>query len=268
MGLCLKILSGLLIIVTIVSCEEVEQSGYYDENMYIEQEEDRHIETFGQVKAETTRNITLNFPVEIEKIHIKAGERISAGDSLLTLSLTKLESAINSMECELLGAEMEIKKLRLENYNPQSSLFQVKEKKRENIAYELEQLMNQKIKKNIIGNELICTIENGIVSYIGYCEGDFVPGNKLLLSIIDADSIIVKADVPEEFVKDIRIGNRVVITPPADRGRMYAGEVIRISNLATERNGTITVTVEMRVNDRDDFLLPNFNVDVKIFIGE
>jgi HlyD family secretion protein len=116
----------------------------------------------------------------------------------------------------------------------------------------------------IAGGAVVCDVREGVVSEIGYDEGDHVSAGKKLCSVIDLDSIVVEAGIPEEFIKDVRIGSAATVVPVADNARSYEGKVTRISSLAVKNNGETVVTVEITLTGRDGFLLPNFNVDVSI----
>jgi multidrug resistance efflux pump len=77
--------------------------------------------------------------------------------------------------------------------------------------------------------------------------------------------MIVEANIPEEFAKDAKVGSRVEIVPVADGSKTYAGTVSRISSLAVKSSGETVIPVEIVIVGTDGFLLPNFNVDVKIY---
>jgi multidrug resistance efflux pump len=133
------------------------------------------------------------------------------------------------------------------------------------IEEELERLRDQSDRPYISNNTIVCDVREGVVSEIGYAEGDFISRDKKLCSIIDLDSIIVEANVPEEFIKDVRIGSKAVVVPVADNARSYEGKVTRISSQAMKNNGETVIPVEITLGSRDGFLLPNFNVDVSIY---
>lgn len=127
--------------------------------------------------------------------------------------------------------------------------------------------MKDKINKDYIsGDNIVCAMENGIVNEIGYKAGEAIIPGKKLISLLNSDTIVVKADVAEEFIKDVKQGARVEIIPVADKGRKYNGKVISIARKAIVQNGETIVPVEISIGNRDSFLLPNFNVDVKIYM--
>jgi HlyD family secretion protein len=129
---------------------------------------------------------------------------------------------------------------------------------------ELERLREQTDRPFIVEETIVCDVREGVVSEIGYDEGDSVSKGKKLCNLIDLDSIVVEAGIPEEFIKDVRIGSAATVVPVADNSRSYEGKVTRISNLAVKNNGETVVAVEITLTDKDGFLLPNFNVDVSI----
>lgn len=227
--------------------------------------EDKYIEAFGKVTPEIIKNINLVFPAEVEKIHVKKGARVKKGDNLITFSTDDIEKTIRTKEYELLEANIELRKISLQKYNLESGMAQGKIKRRDNLELDLKELKKQIAKATINENNIVCDVENGIITYIGYKEGDFINLETSVLTIIDADSIIVEADVPEEFIKDVKIGNKATIIPVADPDKTYDGKISRISNIATESNGETIITVDVIVLNRDDFLLPNYNVDVRFF---
>lgn len=128
------------------------------------------------------------------------------------------------------------------------------------------EMLRKKLDQSFIRNdELISNLANGVVSAIGYAEGDLITAERKIFSIINLDSLIVKANLAEEFIKDVHPGTEAIITPVADYSRTYPGKVIRRSDLAITENGETVVPIEISIENRDDFLLPNFNVDVIIY---
>lgn len=128
-------------------------------------------------------------------------------------------------------------------------------------------LMNEKISKSFIKeNDIVSNMENAIVYDLSYESGEAVSPAKKLFSLLDSDSIIVEAYVPEEFIKDIKAGATVAIVPQADKSREYTGKITYIASKATSRNGETTVLVQSSIDNNDGFLLPDFNVNLEINI--
>jgi multidrug resistance efflux pump len=127
--------------------------------------------------------------------------------------------------------------------------------------------MRDRINKSYISeNNIVCTMENGIVYDLGYKAGDSINPENKLLSLMNLDTIVVKANVAEEFIKDVKQGAKVEIIPVADKSRKYDGTVTAMAKNALVQNGETVIPVEISVDNKDSFLLPNFNVDVKIYM--
>ena len=126
-------------------------------------------------------------------------------------------------------------------------------------------LQKSKLAKSYIkGSDIVSNVNNGLVYEIGYTAGDFASPQKKLLSILNLDKLIVEANVPEEFIKGVKTGAETTIIPTADKSRQYKGKVTYISGKAVRNNGETLVQVNISIDGLDDFLLPDYNVDVKI----
>lgn len=131
---------------------------------------------------------------------------------------------------------------------------------------EIRQLKDKLNKDYVSGSNIVCPIEKGIVTELGYKAGDGISSEKKIMSLMDADTLVVKANVAEEFIKDVKLGAKVDIIPVADKNRKYAGRVSAIAQKAQLQNGETVIPVEITIENNDSFLLPDFNVDVSIYI--
>lgn len=127
--------------------------------------------------------------------------------------------------------------------------------------------MKAKLDRSYIkGSDIVSDINSGVCYDIGYVQGDIVSSARKVMSIMDLNTMVVEANVSEEFIKDVKEGASVTISPQADKTKTYKGKVISISDKAFQRNGETNVPVQISIEDRDDFLLPEFNVDVNISV--
>lgn len=132
------------------------------------------------------------------------------------------------------------------------------------LQLELDQLADKKKNDYISDGNVICTLERAIVDGIYTAVGDMVaPGTKLF-SLIDLNTKYVEARIPEEFIKDVKVGMEARIIPLADKSLSYTGTVVNIAQKATQGNGETNVLVEIDVKDEEGFLIPDFNVNVEI----
>lgn len=125
--------------------------------------------------------------------------------------------------------------------------------------------MKEKLESvTIKDNKVYTDLENAIVEEIICEEGEYlgIDGPSYCVSLLDADSIQVVADVPEEFIKDIYIGQKCKVTPYYDKGLEIGGEVQRISEIAIKKDGEVIVQVYVKLLEESDLVLPGFSVDI------
>lgn len=119
-------------------------------------------------------------------------------------------------------------------------------------------------KPYIIENQIVSEYENAAVYDIKYTSGSMVDTTLKAFSIVNLDSLIIEANIVEEFIRDVELGSSVRIVPIADRAREYTGKVIYISQMAFTNNGETEIPIKISIDNIDSFLLPNYNVDVFI----
>lgn len=339
---------------------------------------DRYIEAFGIIKAGKIKNINLDFPAAIKKIHVSNGQKVNLNDPLITLDLSNYNKQLQDKENEYRIAQLELQRIqagetpssqkesqRIKNelankrkalssnsdpdiqklmndldlaqksyedakrdYEKQQILYQqgaISESEFDKIKRNLEQsknnveslklsvealknnkqkeiselersldltnaslnssnieveiqkqrilsleneiaLLKEKMNKPFIKEDkIVSDLKNAVVYEIGYTEGDNTDQSKKVLSLLDLDSLIIEANVSEEFIKDVKAGAPVDIILLADSSKKYKGKVTKISNMAIKENGETVVPIEISVDNKDSFLRPNFNVDVKIY---
>ncbi|MGB3367732.1 MAG: efflux RND transporter periplasmic adaptor subunit [Acidaminobacteraceae bacterium] len=121
------------------------------------------------------------------------------------------------------------------------------------------------VKSNFVnGNQVVSTFDNAVVTEVTSKKGDFVNREVKILTLTDLNSRIVNADIAEEFIGKIKVGQTVIITTSALQGKEYNGQVSRIWGASVKKGGETIVPIEISINNLDDDLLLNFNVDVKI----
>ncbi|MEW9121700.1 MAG: efflux RND transporter periplasmic adaptor subunit [Thermotaleaceae bacterium] len=185
--------------------------------------------------------------------------------------------AISSEEAKGYRQKMEEKKKSLEDAKlaiealeherkVQISNIHITTEKITSLQDELKELEEKKNKSYLQNHQVISDMENGVVYEIGYRQGDLILPEKKICSILDLDTLLVEAEVAEEFIKDVHLGAVVTLIPLADKSREYKGEVIRIASKGMVKNGETLVPVSISIENRDDFLMPDFNVDVSIEI--
>ncbi len=127
-------------------------------------------------------------------------------------------------------------------------------------------VMTAKTGKDYIkGNQIVSNIKNGIVQNIMVSDAAHlgVQGTPTkVLQIIDADSLTVSAEVDEEFIGSVEIGETVKIVPASEPRTSLTGTVTQIPSLAVEKDGKRVIRVLVKPNDPNNLLKPGYTADV------
>ena len=125
--------------------------------------------------------------------------------------------------------------------------------------------MKESLNKSYIKQgSIISNLSNGLVYEMDCYEGGVINPQLRVIRILNLDSLVVEADVPEEYIKDVKIGSVVNVKPLADESRIYKGKVVSVSSLAEVKNSETIIPIEISFEDEHGFLMPGFNVDVEI----
>lgn len=142
--------------------------------------------------------------------------------------------------------------------------IEIQKQKIEVLESDIKQLKDKLSKSYIKEDKVVSDVKNGVVQEIAHVAGDFVQANTKLLNLVDLDSMVIEADVSEDFIKDVKSGAEVVILPLSDSSRQYKGRVLKIADVGVEKNGETVITTEISIDNPDEYIKPDFSVDVKI----
>jgi HlyD family secretion protein len=115
------------------------------------------------------------------------------------------------------------------------------------------------------GNKIVCSLKNGIVQGVSVINADHLGVQNAptkVLQIIDADSLTVSAEVNEEFIGSVKLGETVRIVPTSAPDKTLSGTVTQIPNLAQEKDGKRVVRVLVKPQDSNGLLKPGYTADV------
>lgn len=132
---------------------------------------------------------------------------------------------------------------------------------------DFDELTGKANKPYLSGNNIVSSLDNGIVKEINVVNGSSVGiqyAPQKVISLIDRGSIYVSAEVPEEFVSQISMDSKVTIISTANKNLKIEGTITQISNTAVEKDGDRIVKVQVKPNDSGNILKPGYTVDVKI----
>ena len=113
----------------------------------------------------------------------------------------------------------------------------------------------------------LCSPISGVITEIADGADGITPAATPVATIVDMNSIQVKAQVNEENVKNVKVGQQVVISGSGFNGT-YSGEVKKIypiaENVTTLSDTSNMVYIIVSINKPDANLLPGLTATVKI----
>lgn len=238
------------------------------------------IDIFGTVISREKQSVSLGFQCSAIEVKVREGQILTKGTSIIDVDIQMFNLELETKEQALEMAKLELKRLK-EEYFENKALFKKKaisgkaynnsfalyQKAESEIKLQEKELNLQKSFLNnpfISGNSIICPMTKAVIEELRYNQRDYLPSNTTLFTLVNLENLIVQADVPEEFIKDIQIGSKATIIPLADRNLEITGEVFFIASNAQIFSGETIVPILISLDEESDLLLPNFNVDIKI----
>ncbi|WP_312810863.1 efflux RND transporter periplasmic adaptor subunit [Sedimentibacter sp.] len=182
-------------------------------------------------------------------------------DASIHKTKTALKDELNMLDISLKSKQIQLSQLRDGN----STNVAMQESSVSSTEVDLN-IMRGKLEKDYIkDNQIVSNVENGIVKNIAVISGSRlgvqgVPTS--ILQIIDADSITVSAEVYEEFIGSVQVGDAVKIVPASSSDISIEGTVTHIPDLAVEKDGRRVVRVIINPDDPNNILKPGFTADV------
>lgn len=217
------------------------------------QTEKQAVEAYGILRCMDTVDITIDFGASVAKVNVKNGQKVAKDDTLMELDLAEYNLQVKELETEfkLLKEKSE------ESEVPQETLDLLEEK--------LDLARGKIDREYFAENRIISECENGIVYNLDLSKGDILSPGCRLLTLADLDSIKVIADIDQQYIGYVKIGAAVDIIPEYNKNTTLKGTVSDISSKAFVNNGETVVPVEITFQDKIEGLLPDSDVQVKIY---
>ena len=200
----------------------------------------------------------------VVEILFQEGQKVKSGDLLLRLDEVRASAALEEAEANF--------KLSRLTYDRSRQLFQDKlisqqEFDQAGAQFQAHQASVAMRKRELKDARIVAPFE-GIVSSRQVSPGQVISKNTTLTWLVDLDPVKVELNVPERFVSQLRLGQKLEITVAAFPARVFSGEVFFIAPFV-EAN-TRTALVKARVPNPQDELKPGMfaNLDLTLRLKE
>lgn len=253
----------------------------------------------GKIEPKTQVKVSADIMGKIVRLAVKEGDRVKRGQLMLQLDDTQFRAAhaqgraaLASGQARLREAENTYKVVDA-NYTRQRALFEKNllsqaewdqatnahasasialQTAREEVARAAAAL--EATRDNLSKTRFVAPID-GIVSALNVEAGEIVitgtmnnPGTQILV-VSDLSRMLVRADVDETDVVDMRVGQKAKITVDALPDTSFAGTVIEIGNtakrsLAATAEGQTDFEVKVVFDDNVPQVRPGMTADVEV----
>jgi RND family efflux transporter MFP subunit len=218
------------------------------------------IEVGGVVEAVNEAFISPEVSGQIQKIHVNEGQRVNAGQLLVTINSDIIQSQIDEVQSSLDYARVVYEKQkRLWDQGIGSEIQYLSAK---NNVESLEKRME--ILKTQSQMTRITSPVNGIVDEIYRKEGELAMPGVQLMQVVNLEEVFINADVPETYLSSIRVGDKVELAFPAFPELKMEVPIHRKGNVINPDNRTFTV--QLKLANPDKKLKPN--ILARIFIND
>ncbi len=198
----------------------------------------------------------------ILELPVQIGDVVKKGDLLVRFDTEALASAVTARKAEIdaLGAQIELAEVVLERNTTLGERGAASEATRLEAQANLLNLRAQlrskqaevaDAERSLAYAELRAEFD-GVVASRAVDQGQTVPLNTELMSLVDLSRMEVDAGVPTSRIPLVRLGQHVELNVEGFRGRTFAGEVMRISPTAVA--GSRAVRVFVAINNDEGLL--------------
>lgn len=216
----------------------------------------------GSVAANEMIEIKSETDGTLEEILFTEGQPVKQGDLLIRLDESKFTAAVNEAEANF--------KLTETTYTRNKQLHGDKLVSQQEYDQAAAQYQASKasldLKKRLMKDARIYAPFKGIMSSRMVSPGQVIARNTTLTWLIDLDPVKVELNVPERFVSQLRVGQKIDIAVAAYPGRTFSGEVFFIAPFV--ESATRTAQVKARIPNPNAELKPgmfaNLNLTLKL----
>lgn len=197
---------------------------------------------------------------EIRHVFVRAGARVSKGQPILRLDSRDAELAVQIARTRLIEADRLMKRseqLRKKKINSQVNVDDTR-----NVVDRAE-LELQQAEEALSDREMKAPFD-GVVGISKVELGDRISPNTSVVTLDDRSELIIEFEVPEQFLSQLAIGQKVAAQTPSFQGRDFEGVIEDIDSRIDPTSRTMIVRAN--IPNKQDLLRPglSFVVDLTI----
>ncbi len=215
------------------------------------------VEVQGAIDTDENALINAEGSGIIEKIHVKEGDKVSAGQTLITINADIISSSIDELETALELARYMVEK--------QKKLMD----EGLGVEIEYEQALNSqksiekrlKTMKTQQGKSVVRAPFSGVIDEIMVSNGEMASPMGPLLRIVNNRNVSVTASLSENLLSKVKQGSAVDLVIPSMNDTTITSVIASRGNYIDPVNRTFKIRIDISNNS---FLLPNQLANVSV----
>lgn len=230
----------------------------------------------GTVERVDSRNIYAQAGAVVQKVHVKTGDSVKAGQVLMTLSVSSAQDISDTVSLPDTLNEQTYQDL-LETYysqiaggNSSTVVPETSSSSEQGSSSASSSASSPQEPAETKDVEITAPVA-GVVTSVAISEQETVERNKAVMTVSASSDLQVRLAVNESQISEIKIGQRAVITG-AGFHTVYEGTVTSISSEAKQEyhtTGTETVVeVLVRIQNPKSDIKPGFSAKARIITEE
>jgi RND family efflux transporter MFP subunit len=195
------------------------------------------LEAIGSLRAFQTVSVTPYTSGTLESVDVKAGQLLKVGDVIARLDADSENITLEKAKTELMDLENTLQRIvRLRQTNTAS---QVQETAAELAVANAK--LSVKDAELALSRRTVKAPISGTVGILPVDAGNYVTPQTILARIDDTSKVLIDIYVPERFVPQMKIGQKIQAESTALPGQVYEGQIIEIDNALDEASRTMRV---------------------------
>lgn len=193
----------------------------------------------------------------VTAVDVKVGDKVTAGQTLVTLDTTILEARVREAEANLLAAQVDY------NYKKRLGLDPVHLETADAEIARRQALLDAANATLAAQSILVAPFDGTIVSLDIAPAETVVPGGKVIVLGDLSSYKIETTDLSERDITRVQIGQPVTVFIDA-LGEEFTGKVTDVARISSTLGGDVVFKVTIELDDQPEGLLWGMSADVKI----
>ncbi|WP_027129066.1 efflux RND transporter periplasmic adaptor subunit [Fusobacterium perfoetens] len=229
-----------------------------------------YIEVNGHVEVNDTKKVFVDKKLKVEEVFVQEGDYVEKGQLLMTFDETERNNIMRNLEREQLTLRKLERDYKIEKQlneiggSPDNTLLEYEEDIRRT-QINIEEYMED-LEKTA---EEIKSPVSGTITSLTAQENYLVDTDSPLMEIADLSDIKIVLEVPEYDVKNIYLGQSLILKPEVfEKKESFTGVITKISKISevSEITSENVLTAEVKPDKTIPYIVPGFKVTATIYL--